>query len=111
MMGNYHVRFLGGEGAAMPPSYPIEYQHSSKPCSLWVSQMQPWPFIDKKNKTLQAGKSVLPERKIVTTKRTLETAFTSWQIRSAGAQVRNHKADAGNRVYKRARPFRRSVNS
>ena len=23
MMGNYHVRFLGGKGAAMPPTYPI----------------------------------------------------------------------------------------
>lgn len=22
-MGNYHVRFLGGKGAAMPPTYPI----------------------------------------------------------------------------------------
>lgn len=24
MMGNYQVRFLGGKGAAMPPTYPIE---------------------------------------------------------------------------------------
>lgn len=24
MMGNYHVRFLGGKGAAMPPTYPIK---------------------------------------------------------------------------------------
>ena len=23
MMGNYQVRFLGGKGAAMPPTYPI----------------------------------------------------------------------------------------
>ena len=22
--GNYHVRFLGGKGAAMPPTYPIQ---------------------------------------------------------------------------------------
>lgn len=23
MMGNYQVRFLGGKGAVMPPTYPI----------------------------------------------------------------------------------------
>lgn len=24
MMGNYQVRFLGGKGAAMPPTYPMK---------------------------------------------------------------------------------------
>lgn len=24
MMGNYQVRFLGGKGAVMPPTYPIK---------------------------------------------------------------------------------------
>ena len=28
MMGNYHVRFLGGKGAAMPPTYPIQQQNA-----------------------------------------------------------------------------------
>jgi hypothetical protein len=102
--------------------------------SYAVSQMQPWPFIDKKNKTLQAGKSVPQKRRFVTIKRTLETGLTSrqirstgvwfitirrtletgltsWQVRSAGAQDRNHKANAGSRVYKRANPFRRSAGS
>lgn len=27
MMGNYQVRFLGGKGAAMPPTYPIKIKN------------------------------------------------------------------------------------
>lgn len=30
MMGNYQVRFLGGKGAAMPPTYPIEVTNDKK---------------------------------------------------------------------------------
>ena len=29
MIGNFHVRFLGGKGAVMPPTYPAKAIHQS----------------------------------------------------------------------------------